>query len=180
MSTEYKIYELVFLPDGLYHACFLHHTSAERYTKIGVFLNPGFQQSQVTVDLLIGIIPDSTGIIYHKVSLCFLVNDLVSCFSEHTGQFLTVPRIHLTAKGHNRTFKPALQSLIFAFYNLLYKVNILHLSCLFFNITHIIPFSVIILSINTSQGLAHISSTIWNSKARAILSIPSKRARNLS
>ena len=75
----------------------LHHT-AKQYDLhfFFMFLN-ALQMSQVSVDLQIGILTDSTGIIDHHICVLFPGNLLIAHFLHNTGNCLCLKGIHLTA-----------------------------------------------------------------------------------
>ena len=97
MSTKHQINKGIILMDLLDHFRFLHH-AAKQYDLhfFFLFLN-ALQMSQVSVDLQIGILTDSTGIIDHHIRILFPGNLLITHFLHNTGNCLCLKGIHLTA-----------------------------------------------------------------------------------
>ena len=97
MSTKHQINKGIILMDLLDYFRLLHHT-AKQYDLhfFFLFLN-ALQMSQMSVDLQICILTDSTGIIDHHICILFPGNLLIAHFLHNTGNCLCLKGIHLTA-----------------------------------------------------------------------------------
>ena len=73
-----------------------------------------FKAPSSSVNSLICILTDRTGIVDHKICMfvfCHYITDLL----QNTDQLFTVPRIHLTAKGHRARSQRTSQFFCFLF-----------------------------------------------------------------
>ena len=99
MGTEDQIYKRVAFLQLFHHLRLLHHTAAQSDHHMGVFLFQAVEIAQSSINSLIGVFPDRTGIVDDKIRVfvfCLHIADTL----QHTGKFFRVPRIHLTAKCH--------------------------------------------------------------------------------
>ena len=85
MGTEYKIHKRIILPDLFHYMLLLHHTSEKNDFHIRMHAFDAFQMSQMTVDLLVRILTDGTGIVDHDGSLVLPPGLCKSHLKCHTG-----------------------------------------------------------------------------------------------
>ena len=97
MSTKHQINKRIILMDLLDHFRFLHHTAKQYDLHFFFLFLDALQMSQMSVDLQIGILTDSTGIIDHHICILFLKNLFIAHFFHNTGNCLCLKGIHLTA-----------------------------------------------------------------------------------
>ena len=71
MSTKYKIYKRIGLFDLVHYMLLLHHTSKKNDLHVLVVIFQTVKMSQTSINLKIGILTNSTGIVDHYI--CFFV-----------------------------------------------------------------------------------------------------------
>ena len=101
MGTENKIDERIALPDLLNDMLLLHHAAAEADDHTGLFALNTVQMTKSSIDVLIGIFPDGTCVVYNEVGIILIGYIPESGGREYTAKFLGVTSIHLTAESHN-------------------------------------------------------------------------------
>ena len=99
VGAEDQIYKRIAFLQLFHHLRLLHHTAAQSDHHMGIFLFQAMEIAKPSINSLIGVFPDRTGIVDDKVCIfvfCLHISDTL----QHTGKFLRVPRIHLTSKSH--------------------------------------------------------------------------------
>ena len=99
MGSKDQIHKAVAFPDLFNHCRFLHHAAAQSDLHMRIFLFQSIQIAKSSIDSLIGIVPDGTGIVNNKISL-FLLYQFIAHLFQDTGKLLGIPCIHLAPEGN--------------------------------------------------------------------------------
>ena len=102
MGSENQIYKSVALFQLFHHMRLLHHTAAESDQHVWIFSFDTVQLAKSSIDSLIRIFSDRTGIVDNEIRLFLLIDHRVTDLLKNSGQLFGVSGIHLTAKCDDR------------------------------------------------------------------------------
>ena len=107
VRTKYHVHDRIGLFQFCRHMFLLYHTAADGHDLIRFFLFCMDQRSHVSVNALLCVLPDRTGVDHDHVGLKFILRELISHLFQIPSDLLTVRLVLLTSVGvHHRQGRP--------------------------------------------------------------------------
>ena len=118
MRAEDKIHKAIFLLNPEHLVLFLHHAAANPDQHIRIQFFEMLHDTEMPVELLVGIFPHRAGIKEENVGV-FGRNLLTADFRENAGELLRVARIHLAPHRRDVVAHGTAEPLLLFFYRIL-------------------------------------------------------------
>ena len=131
MCSKHNIHKGIGLLQCLDDIRLLHHAAAQHDHHLRILLFQAIQIAETTIDLLIGIFPDGTGIVDDHIGIFLPLRLLISGILQNSQQFFGILSVHLTAHSQVKYPQRMSETLCLLLYQLPQRRNKIILSSRF-------------------------------------------------